>query len=228
MLNKVNTSGMSRITSWEDLKKGKNNQTEKKEQAEKKSDLKIDKFERPEAPKAPALSSAAQNLLEDLRKKFGNVDFMVANFSSDREAQRYLRQGKGEFNCVITPSLLEKMAECEELRAKYEDKIEYAIGGIVEMKEAITEENAEMVKSYGISVNSEGGIDYYVLLRDGLPKNINEGSRIVKANSIEELMKRLDEIAEEKRKQKRIDEAREKQKEDTKLPEKEVVVDIEA
>jgi len=192
MLNKINNTPAIKPPSnlWNN---GKNNKSENKNEG-----FKVDKFERPNQKPTTALSSAAQSLLDDLKKKFGNVYFMVADFSNDGEAQRHLRQGKGEVNCVITPDLLEKMANCDETRAKYEGLIADSIGGLEEMKESVGEEKADMIKSYNISVDSNGEISYSVLLREGL-QGLNEGSRTVKANSIEELMKKLDEIDEKRR-----------------------------
>jgi len=204
MLNKVNNALPVKPPSnlWGN---GKNNKNEKANES-----FKIDKFEAPKAKQAPVLSEAAQSLLDQLKEKYGNVYFIVAEFSSDSEAQRHLRQGKGEINCVITPALLEKMAADEGVRAKYEGLIEESIGGVEQVKEAVdTSDKADLVKSYGISVDSNGQINYYVMLRDGLPNNINEGSKMVKAGSIEELLKKLEEIDEERR----LEKSREKRKE---------------
>jgi len=202
MFNKVNnvSSVKPPANLWNNSKTNKNEKSNE--------GFKIDKFEAPKVKQPSPLSAAAQSLLDDLKKKFGNVYFIVENFSSDGEAQRHLSRGKGEINCIITPDLLEKMANCDETRAKYEGLIEESIGGLAEMKETIGEEKADMIKSYGISVDSDGNVNYSVLLNDSL-KGLNDGSRVVKANSIEELMKKLDEIDEERR----AEAAREKQKE---------------
>jgi hypothetical protein len=180
------------------------NQTERSQKG-----FKIDEFEKPQNKQAPVLSKAAQSLLEDLQKQFNNVYFIVADFSSDTEAQRYLSQGKGAINCVITPDLLERMAADPQIRAKYEALLDEAIGKLGNMKEEMGEKS-EMVRSFGISFDSTGSISYYAMLKDGLPKNINGGSRVVKAGSIEELMKRLDEIDEERRAEKAHEKRKEK------------------
>lgn len=155
---------------------------------------------------SPVLSEAAQKLLEELRKNFGNVDFIVASFSTDEEAQRYLKTGKGEYNCVITPALLEKMAADEEVRAKYENVIKDAIGDIKEIKEKVQPEAAEAVKNYGVSVNSDGEVTYYAILKNGLPDSLYEGlnGKTVKASTVEQLLKLLDEIAEKIKKEKEL------------------------
>ena len=41
--------------------------------------------------KETALSSRAQKLLKNLREKYGNMDFMVADFDNSKEAKKALR-----------------------------------------------------------------------------------------------------------------------------------------
>jgi hypothetical protein len=170
--------------------------------------MNIWKNEKPEEKKTSSLSSAASSYLEELRKKFSNIDFIIADYANDEEAQRLLKQGKGEYNCLITPALLEEMAANEEIRSKYEEIIGNAVTQVKELKEEIGEKS-EMVENYGFSVDGDGNVNYYVLLRDGLPKDLNGGSKIVKASSIEELMKRLDEIDEERRTEKQYENRKE-------------------
>ena len=110
------------------------------------------------------------------------------------------------------------MATDEEERAKFEGIIDNAITDLSGIKEKLGED-AEKVESYGISVDSEGKISYYALLKDGLKKDervekAREKSRekkaeeaekkekaefkerLVKASTIEELLKRLNEVKE--------------------------------
>ncbi|MCL1866396.1 MAG: DUF6033 family protein [Oscillospiraceae bacterium] len=173
--------------------------------------FKVDKFDFTDfkVNKNPLLSAAANSILEELKKKYAGVNFMVADFSTDEEAQRYLRKGKSGVNCVITPDLLERMAADEETREHYEGLIDSAIVGLDTMKANVSDKVSKIIDSYGIAIDSSGSVSYYITLKDFLPNSINDGSKIVKAGSIEELMKRLDEIDEERRAEK----SREKQKE---------------
>ena len=68
------------------------------------------KTEKKDQLKTAELSETAQKYLQELKQKYTNMDFIVADFESDEEAQKYLKQGTGEYNCVITPETLEKMA----------------------------------------------------------------------------------------------------------------------
>ena len=49
------------------------------------------------ALKQPELSQGAKDLLSELQKKYGDMDFFVADYSSDEEAQRYLSGGIIDF-----------------------------------------------------------------------------------------------------------------------------------
>ena len=52
--------------------------------------------------KQPELSQGAKDLLSELQKKYGDMDFFVADYSSDEEAQRYLSRGN---KCSLHPCL---------------------------------------------------------------------------------------------------------------------------
>lgn len=96
----------------------------------------------------------------------------MADFSSDDEAQKHLATGNGEYNCVITPDTLEKMATDETERAKFEGIIDKAIGELPEIRKQLGDDS-ENVTKLGISVDSEGNVSYYALIKESLKKNEN-------------------------------------------------------
>jgi len=199
MLGKINPFAKPPVNPWNNTK---NTQAASNNKAN--PGFKIDKFDKPVENKGlSGLSEAARSLLEDLKKKFGNVEFIVAQFSTSEEANRHLGRGNGDFNCVITPELLERMAADADVREKYEGLIGEAIGEVGDLKEALDENGkGDMIRSMGITVDADGKIEYHVMLLNSLPKSVNDGNRVVKAGSIEELMKKLDEIDEERRQEK--------------------------
>lgn len=169
------------------------------------------KTDKSEETKSVKLSSDAQKYLEKLKEKYKNVDFIVADFSSDEEAQKHLATGKGEYNCVITPDTLEKMATDENERAKFEGIIDKAIGELPEIRKQLGDDSDNVTK-LGISVDSDGNVSYYALIKESLKKNENVEKakekvaekkaeeakkeekeeyeeRLVKASSVEELIK---------------------------------------
>ena len=170
-----------------------------------------EKTEKSKESSTVKLSTEAQEYLEKLKSKFSNVDFIVADFSSDEEAQKHLDKGKGEYNCVITPETIEKMAKDEDERAKFEGIIEKAIGELPQIREELGEDS-EKVTKLGISVDSDGNVSYYALIKESLKKNENVEKakekaaekraeeakkekqeeyeeRLVSASSVEELIK---------------------------------------
>ena len=131
-----------------------------------------DKADKSKETSTVKLSTDAQKYLEQLKGKYRNVDFIVADFSSDEEAQKHLATGNGEYNCVITPDTLEKMATDETERAKFEGIIDKAIGELPEIRKQLGDDS-ENVTKLGISVDSDGNVSYYALIKESLKKNEN-------------------------------------------------------
>ena len=138
--------------------------------------------------KTDGLSAKAQDYLEKLKKKYGNMDFIVSDFSSDEEADKLLAGGKGEYNVLISPDLLEKMAADESVAAEYEGLIEESVGSIDEMKQGLGED-ADMVEKFGVSVDADGKLTLRAKLIEGLTDS--KGSSTVKAGSVEEMLSEL-------------------------------------
>ena len=85
-----------------------------------------DKADKSKETSTVRLSTDAQKYLEQLKGKYKNVDFIVADFSSDEEAQKHLAT-----------------------------------------------DDSENVTKLGISVDSEGNVSYYALIKESLKKNEN-------------------------------------------------------
>lgn len=136
------------------------------------------------------LSSTAQSYLERLKNKYGNMDFIIADYDTDEEADSLLAGGKGEYNVLITPDLLEKMAADESVAAQYEGVIESSVSDIKTARSELGED-ADMVESFGITLNSDGTVSITAKLIEGL--TASDGSRTVKSGTVAELMERLNE-----------------------------------
>lgn len=192
--------------------------------------VKIQPAEKANQPEKAELSEKAQSYLDSLKEKYGNMDFIIADFKTDEEAQELMKSGKGsEYNVVITPDLLEKMANDKDVAAQYESVLDSAGEKFGEMKESLGE-NAEDIQSYGISVDGNGKVNYYVLLKNGL-ENLNgdkdgkaeteeqikdktyqlQKTQIIKAETIDQLIEKLDaykkELKEKSEKQEKINNA---------------------
>lgn len=178
----------------------------------------VDKFERGKKLATydlSKLSQQAQDYLKQLKEKFGDMDIIIANYDTEEEAQQYIAQGKKDFNVVIEPDLLEKMAADEETRVKYESVI---TGSQEQLSHAVQElgEDSDKVISMGITIDGDGEVSYFAVLdeqrmqeKERLQNNAEKKAeekkteakkaqqkekkkqQLVKANSIEELIEKI-------------------------------------
>lgn len=152
-----------------------NNETVAKSKPDKAKEA--DKANKTESAYAN-LSDAAKKLLEELKEKYSNMDFMVANYSSEEEAQAMLSRGTKEYSVLIEPELLEKMAADEATKEKYLGIIDEATGNIKSMREQLSDDETKEVKSIGMSIDANGKVTYFATLEK---MNERQRERIEKA-----------------------------------------------
>ena len=109
------------------------------------------------------LSEAAKDLLKELKEKHGDIDFFVAEFSTDEEAQAYHRQSTKKYSCVIDPKTLEEMAADEKVKEKYVSIIDSADEQFDKIKEELGEDAREVTR-FGINVDKDGVVSYFAEL----------------------------------------------------------------
>lgn len=155
------------------------------------------------ASKQPELSQDAKDLLNEMQKKYGDMDFFVADYSSDDEAQKYLSRGSKDYSVLIEPELLEKMAADESVKEKYLGIIDDAKNKISEVKDEIakqddTKDGAKKadIKNIGFSVKSDGSVSFFAELE----------------KSSADQKKRIDQAREDKKAQKKEEEKETKAK----------------
>ncbi|MDD5901435.1 MAG: DUF6033 family protein [Lachnospiraceae bacterium] len=146
------------------------------------------------------LSEAAKNLLAELREKYGDIDFFVAEFSNDEEAQYYHNQSTRKYSCVIDPGTLEEMAADEAVKEKYVGIIDSADEKFEQVKEELGED-AGQIRRMGITVDKEGVVTYFAELSRQTARGLEALSAQQKAIRAEnkERAERLKEKQEEKR-----------------------------
>lgn len=110
------------------------------------------------------LSDKAKALLDELKSKYGNMDFFVADYSTEAEAQSYLSRGTKEFSVLIDPATLEAMAADEETKTKYTDMIDKATSQLSEIKDQLEEDEGTEVKRIGITINDDGTMSMFAEL----------------------------------------------------------------
>ncbi len=130
------------------------------------------------ADQAPKLSDRAQKLLEELKEKFGNTDFFVADYSSEEEAGRILSGTEKEYGVLMTADELEKMAADEEYKNKIVGIIEQGQSTIDEFKNSLSEEELASVKSVGFTVSDDGTTKFFAELQKQSEQNAERIEKI--------------------------------------------------
>jgi len=119
--------------------------------------------------KTPTLSRAAQKLLKELQKTYGNMDFIVADYETEEEAAAYLSRGTSEFSTLFTPDELEKMAADESVKEKNLKTLDDAVSKLGEMKEQLGEKG-EDVSRVGMILGDDGEVSFFAELEKGSEK----------------------------------------------------------
>ncbi len=113
--------------------------------------------------KSVELSSGAKKLLKELKQKYGNTDFMVADYDTDEEAAAYLSRGKSQYSVLFTPEELEKMAADKDVKEENLNKLDEAFSKLDELKDQLGEKGEE-VSRLGVSMGGDGEISYFAEL----------------------------------------------------------------
>lgn len=145
-----------------------------------------------ESPSPVELSERAQKLLEELKGKYSNADFMVANYNSDEEAQSILSRGTKEYSVLIDPETLEAMAADEDIKNKYLGMLDQATTKLGDVKEQLakSEDGSEIV-NVGITISGDGTMLFYAQLEHSseLQKERIEAAREERAKEAKEAKK---------------------------------------
>lgn len=121
---------------------------------------KTDKTDKTAKKDSVELSERAKELLKELQKKYGDMDFFVADYSSNEEAQSYLSRGTKAFSVLLDPETLEAMAADEDTKNSYMNQIDAARTDLSSMKEKL-EETGEEVTRVGMTFDKDGNVSYF-------------------------------------------------------------------
>lgn len=142
---------------------------------------KTDRFEQAGGVK---LSENAQNLLKELKVKYGDTDFVIADYDSDEEASRLLAGGTKKYSVLIDPQTLEKMAADENVRAKYEGLIDSTRAEINSVVEELVE-NGQSAYTVGASVSDDGTMEMFAELEEMTAKRSEQIEKNIEENRAE-------------------------------------------
>lgn len=109
------------------------------------------------------LSDSAVKLLKEMKKKYGDTDFIVADYSTDEEAAAYLSRGRSSYSVLITPEELEKMAADENVKNENLKILDDAFSRLDQLKEQLGEKGQE-VSRLGVSIGNDGEVSYFAEL----------------------------------------------------------------
>ena len=124
---------------------------------------KTDKTDKTEKNSSVQLSDKAKKLLEELKKTYSNMDFIIADYENDEEAAEYLSRGTKEFSVLIDPETLEKMAADEETKNKYIGILEDSVSQLKDIKEQLGDKEDEVTR-IGITVGKDGQVSFFAEL----------------------------------------------------------------
>ncbi len=153
-MSKINGYGINQSSLYANASKNK----AAKETKEKD---KADKAEKKNS--SVQLSSQAKKLLDELKKKYSNMDFIVADYENDEEASAYLARGTKEFSVLIDPETLEEMASDEDAKAKNIAILEDSVGQLKDMSDKLGDKKDE-VTHLGVSIGKDGSVSFFTEL----------------------------------------------------------------
>lgn len=143
------------------------------------------------------LSEDARNLLKELKKTYGNMDFIVADYESDEEAAGYLSRGTNDYSVLLTPEELEKMAADESVKNQNLDVLNQAVAKLEEVKGQLGDK-ADVISRFGIVLGEDGEISFFAELEKTNEKQrerIEEKKQTtVFADSVEKLAEKIGQI----------------------------------
>jgi len=152
------------------------------------------------------LSDNAKNLLEELRKKYGNMSISVAEWSTDEEQDYYAGLTDKEYSVLINPELLEKMAADDSIREQYESVLDNA-GKASETLKAELGEDADKIKSFSITIDADGKTKYAVQLIKDMTEQSKNDKKVSESDKQQERIeeKRAEKKEQEKERQEKLE-----------------------
>ena len=146
---------------------------------------------------SPQLSDKAKEYYEQLKKKFGNMDFVLVSKDMKEMAKSQAGSYANPTKTVvlIDEEKIEKMAADENYRKQYEQIISNASSGMAQLKTSIQSSGAK-VKGFGMQVNDGGLVSFFAVLKKS---SAAQKERIEKASEKKKAEKKAAEAKAEKK-----------------------------
>lgn len=113
----------------------------------------------------PMLTEKAAKYYDELRKKYGNMDFILVS----KDQKEYAKANASKYGnankmvVLIDEEKIERMAEDEKYRKQYEAIISNGANGLTQMKSKLAQMGMN-VKSCGIKVNDNGAASFFATM----------------------------------------------------------------
>lgn len=155
----------------------------------------------------PKLSDKAAKYYEELKKKFSNMDFILVSADQKEAAKAQAGSFANPVRTVvlIDEEKLEKMAEDEAFRAKYEGIIRGAASGLNQLKKSVGSNSS--VRGFGMQINDNGTASFFAVVdkslvaqRDRIAKKSAEKKETAKKEAKKAEKEKQAEALEEQRK----------------------------
>ncbi|MBQ8626235.1 MAG: hypothetical protein IJ419_08760 [Agathobacter sp.] len=117
----------------------------------------------------PELSETASSYYEELKAKYGDVEFVLVDDEQTENAKEYASNIRSDKSMIvlISESEVEAMATDENTRTKNEQLITDAQAQMPGLIDQLKESGVE-VKSFGIELNSDGTTSYFAVVDKSL------------------------------------------------------------
>ena len=160
----------------------------------------------------PMLSEKAAKYYDELRKKYGNMDFILVS----KDQKEYAKANASKYGnankmvVLIDEEKIERMAEDEKYRKQYEAIISNGQNGLTQMKSKLAQMGVN-VKSCGIKVNDNGAASFFATMDKSFKAQNKKRAEKQAAKKAEK--KAEEKKAQKKKQQEKIEEGRKESKE---------------
>ena len=170
----------------------------------------------------PKLSDDAKRYYDQLKKKFGNYDFILVSKDEKENAKANASKYANSIKTVvlIDEEKIEKMATDKNFRKKYEDILSGASAQLQQLKDSVMKSGLN-VKGFGMQINDNGTASYFAVLKKSTAE---QKARIEKkAEHKKAEKKEADKKAQKKAEEKRVEKSHTKETSKADIDDEEVI-----
>lgn len=170
----------------------------------------------------PKLSDEAKKYYDQLKKKYGNYDFVLVSKDEKENAKANASKYANSIKTVvlIDEEKIEKMATDKNFRKKYEDILSGASTQLQQLKDSVMKSGSN-VKGFGMQINDNGTASYFAVLKKS---SADQKARIEKkAEQKKAEKKTADKKAQKKAEEKRLEKAHTKESSEVDTDDEEVI-----